>query len=236
MIGSSLGSGGGAGGMKCSSSSSGPGRGGGALRARILRARVPCAAVRRSRPAAWITSGSCVPGPPSNAPRTPSSSNPRIPSTPRVPRASSAPCAFPFPRVSRVPRASPSPSPGAPGAFPSPCAPRVPVVPSSPSGPGVSREPESPCVPSGSSQIPARVWRFPWARFRGPEQVLHILRRRARHILALRPGHRLGRGRGLFEPGDELAPCRVLVALSALRVIPVRHVPTDVQIEACLPR
>ena len=48
-MGSSDGSGGGAGGMKCPSCL--PARaGGGALRARILRARVPCAAVRRSAP------------------------------------------------------------------------------------------------------------------------------------------------------------------------------------------
>ena len=38
---------------------------------------------------------------------------------------------------------------------------------------------------------------------------------------------------GFREPSDQIAPCRVLVALPALRVIPVRHVPTDVRIEAC---
>src|SRR6185437_3619247 len=56
---------------------------------------------------------------------------------------------------------------------------------------------------------------------------------RTRHVLALRPGRRLGRGHGFLEPGDQIAPCGVLVALPALRIIPVRHVPTDVRIEAC---
>jgi hypothetical protein len=58
------------------------------------------------------------------------------------------------------------------------------------------------------------------------------LRARMRHVLAVGPGYRPGRGRGLLEPGDQITPRRVLVALSALRVIPVRHVPTDVRIEA----
>jgi hypothetical protein len=58
------------------------------------------------------------------------------------------------------------------------------------------------------------------------------LRARMRHVLAVRPGHWPGCGRGLLEPGDQITPRRVLVALSALRVIPVRHVPTDVRIEA----
>jgi hypothetical protein len=70
--------------------------------------------------------------------------------------------------------------------------------------------------------------RFIWPAIR--------LRARMRHVLAVRPGHRPGRGRGLLEPGDQITPRRVLVALSALRVIPVRHVPTDVRIEAWLPR
>ena len=58
------------------------------------------------------------------------------------------------------------------------------------------------------------------------------LRARMRHVLTVRPGYRAGRGRGFLEPGDQITPRRVLVALSALRVIPVRHVPTDVRIEA----
>ena len=55
-----------------------------------------------------------------------------------------------------------------------------------------------------------------------------------RHVLALGPGDRLPLSQGCVEPGDKLAPCGVLVVLSALGVIPVRHVPTAVQIEACL--
>ena len=68
-----------------------------------------------------------------------------------------------------------------------------------------------------------------WAGFIWPATRL---RARMRHVLAVRPGYRAGRGRGLLEPGDQITPRRVLVALSALRVIPVRHVPTDVRIEA----
>ena len=73
---------------------------------------------------------------------------------------------------------------------------------------------------------------------REPGLVRPAIRLRARrwHVLAVRPGHRPGRGRGLLEPGDQITPRRVLVALSALCVIPVRHVPTDVRIEARPPR
>jgi len=46
------------------------------------------------------------------------------------------------------------------------------------------------------------------------------------HVFAGGPGNGFLPGQGRIEPGHEVAPCRVLVALSALRVIPVRHVPT----------
>ncbi len=47
-----------------------------------------------------------------------------------------------------------------------------------------------------------------------------------RHVLAGRPGNGLLRGHGRIEPGHKVTPCGVLVALSAVGVIPVRHVPT----------
>ena len=46
------------------------------------------------------------------------------------------------------------------------------------------------------------------------------------HVLAGRPGHRLLLGQRRIEPGHKVTPCRILVALSALGVIPVRHVST----------
>jgi hypothetical protein len=59
-----------------------------------------------------------------------------------------------------------------------------------------------------------------------PVGTIGVERWLRRHVLAGRPGYRLLLGQRRSEPGHEVTPCRVLVALSALRVIPVRHVST----------
>jgi hypothetical protein len=46
------------------------------------------------------------------------------------------------------------------------------------------------------------------------------------HVFAVGPGNGLLLRQRRIEPGHKVTPCRVLVAFSALRVIPVRHVPT----------
>ena len=56
-----------------------------------------------------------------------------------------------------------------------------------------------------------------------------------RHVFPGRPGDGLLRGKRRIEPGHKVTPSRVLVALPALGVIPVRHVP-PLRIEACPPR
>ena len=48
-----------------------------------------------------------------------------------------------------------------------------------------------------------------------------------RHVLAGRPGNGLLCGQRRIEPSHKVTPCGVLVAFSALGVIPVRHVPAD---------
>ena len=65
---------------------------------------------------------------------------------------------------------------------------------------------------------PARVIR--------PVGTVGLRRWLGEHVLAGRPGHRLLLGQRRIEPGHKVAPCRILVALSALGVIPVRHVST----------
>ena len=174
------GSGGGAGGMKCSSSSSRPGPRWRCLarpdpaRPRSVRGRSPIPP--RSLDHVRF---SASPAPlPVECPSHSLVVKSCTPSTPRVPRASSAPCRIPVsPRVSRVPRASPSPSPGAPGAFPSPCAPRVPVVPSSPLGPRVSEARDLPAFFLARSD-PRPSALPPWARFRRGPKILRILQSR----------------------------------------------------------
>jgi hypothetical protein len=59
-----------------------------------------------------------------------------------------------------------------------------------------------------------------------PVGTIGLERWLGRHVLAGRPGYRLLPDQRRSEPGHEVTPCRVLVALSALRVIPVRHVST----------
>jgi hypothetical protein len=94
------------------------------------------AEVCRLRRAAWITSGSGDP-PGSSAPRIPSSSNPRIPFTPR------ASCVPSTPRASCVPSTPPVPC--------VPSTPPVPCVPSTPTAPGSPSELETPGIAAGSS-------------------------------------------------------------------------------------
>ena len=132
---------------------------------------------------------------------------------------------FPRRRASRG-----RPRPLADPAYPAPSPPGLPSAGSAGSAgfAGVVR----PCAGAGAG----RTWIAGPAcprRSVGSVRAVGRLRPGPRHVLALRPGRRPGRGRGRLEPGDQIAPCRVLVALSALRVIPVRHVPTDVRIEAC---
>jgi hypothetical protein len=59
-----------------------------------------------------------------------------------------------------------------------------------------------------------------------PVGTAGLRRRLGGHVLAVRPGHRLLLGQRRIEPGHKVTPCRILVALSALGVIPVRHVST----------
>jgi glucokinase len=56
--------------------------------------------------------------------------------------------------------------------------------------------------------------------------IVGLAHRLRRHVLAGGPGSRLLGGQRRIEPGHKVTPCRVLVALSALGVIPVRHVST----------
>ena len=62
--------------------------------------------------------------------------------------------------------------------------------------------------------------------FFSPTCTVGLTGQRRGHVLAGRPGNGLLRGQRRIEPGHKVTPCGVLVALSALRVIPVRHVPT----------
>jgi hypothetical protein len=111
------------------------------------------AEVRRLRRAAWIISGSGDP-PGSSAPRIPSSSNPRIPFTPRasfVPSTPRASCVPSTPRASWVPSTPRVPCvPSTPAAPGSPSTPAGPGSPSTPAGPGSPSEPETPGIAVGS--------------------------------------------------------------------------------------
>jgi hypothetical protein len=102
------------------------------------------AEVRRLRRAAWIISGSGDP-PGSSAPRIPSSSNPRIPFTPRASWFPSTPRASWVPSIPRVPCV-----PSTPRVPRVPSTPRVPCVPSTPAGPGSPSELETPGIAVGS--------------------------------------------------------------------------------------
>ena len=64
------------------------------------------------------------------------------------------------------------------------------------------------------------------ACFLRPAPTVGLARRLARHVLARRPGNGLLRGQWRIEPGHKVTPRRVLVALSAVGIIPVRHVST----------
>jgi hypothetical protein len=59
-----------------------------------------------------------------------------------------------------------------------------------------------------------------------PTCTVGLTGRRRGSVLAGRPGNGLLLSQRCIEPGHQVTPCGVLVALSALRVIPVRHVPT----------
>jgi hypothetical protein len=64
------------------------------------------------------------------------------------------------------------------------------------------------------------------ARFIRPVGTVGFRRWFGGHVLASRPGHRLLLDQRRIEPSHKVTPCRILVALSALGVIPVRHVST----------
>jgi hypothetical protein len=88
----------------------------------------------------------------------------------------------------------------------------------------VSRVPAGFCVQAASLR-PAMLPVTP-ARFIRPVGTVGLRCRLGEHVLAGRPGYRLLLGQRRIEPGHKVAPCRILVALSALGVIPVRHVST----------
>jgi hypothetical protein len=88
----------------------------------------------------------------------------------------------------------------------------------------VSRVPPGFCVQAPGLR-PAMLPVAP-ARFIRPVGTVGLRRRLGGHVLAGRPGHRLLLGQRRIEPGHKVTPCRILVALSALGVIPVRHVST----------
>ena len=88
----------------------------------------------------------------------------------------------------------------------------------------VSRVPPGFCVQAPSLR-PAML-PVVSARFIRPVGTVGLRRWLGEHVLAGRPGHGLLLGQRRIEPGHKVAPCRILVALSALGVIPVRHVST----------
>ena len=143
---------------------------------------------------------------------------------------SSAPVARRARRVARRPARRSCPSgacfpfgPGSPRSGPAawrPCSLSAACRPCSPSAacrPGSASRPPA-CGPRCFPSLPRAS--------SGPSAPSASGARLGGHILAGRPGHRLLLGQRHIEPGHKVTPRRILVAFSALGVIPVRHVST----------